>query len=196
MRPLLFLLLTSCAFQPSQDPRTIVGVDPAAAPYVASFESALGSSIGDIPVALTTDIQSAPGVTSSDVVGVCEAWITSSGTYKEVLLDYDFFTNSNDAGRTALVWHELGHCVLNRAHNLEATNSSSCVPAQSLPMSWMYPYVFFTEDAYVTAPADSCMEPYYEGEMFTTSDWIPWLTDDMVIARAAGDPDWVVHDIR
>lgn len=190
---IVLLLLTSCGFEALYDPRTIHGIDPAAAPYVATFEAKAGASIGDIPVGLTTNIQAEAGV-SGDVVGVCVIWNSSNGPFKEVLLDYNFFHAQNDAGRTSLIWHELGHCYLNRAHNPQVVsgttdaNDVNYPDSGEAPESWMYPYIWFTQYAYLT---EDTLLIDYENEMFDRSDFIP-LSYEQIKRAAAGHNDWIV----
>jgi hypothetical protein len=192
---ILALLLTGCMeYSAPSDPRTITGIDPAAVQYVQLFEGWLGSSIGDIPIGLTTDIQAQAG-TSGDTVGVCLVWTYSGGAYKEIFLDQNFFNAQNDAGKTSLIFHELGHCVLNRAHNTQDLSASSAEATEigyDAPLSWMYPTMFYTQSYEAT---DSLLMLYYQSEMFYRADFIPWLSYEMLRAASANDNDWIVHGL-
>jgi hypothetical protein len=73
-------------------------------------------------------------------VGLC--WSNISNNQKKgikIEIDPDFWNKSSDMKREELLFHELGHCVLNRDHD-------DSIIHYTIPKSVMYPYVF--ENAY------------------------------------------------
>lgn len=139
------LMLTACGqgFQTHSDPRTIVGVDPEFAPYVQSYTGYKGRGLNyDIPIQFA-DLQ-------GNTVGLCTRW--SSGE-RQIQIDRDYWNNYLDDGeKYEVIFHELGHCDLNRDH-VSTTNNG-------VPNSIMYPYVF---SLYSTTVAN------YMAELFNAS---------------------------
>ena len=167
----LSILIVGCGQQPAQDPRTIHGVDPAFTPYVQQFESILGRSIGDIPIAFAAQ--------SGDVIGVCELW--NGGEWRDIKIDPNFWNNQggaiDDDQRMSLIFHELGHCVLNRGHiptmqTVSSDGTNNPATNYYVPVSFMNPYIFFS-DAY------SFLEPYYINELFHPAPGAPTLTNTL-----------------
>jgi len=122
-----FLFLSACApgFKTQNDPRSISGVDPTFAPYVAKYVSYKGHGLYyDIPIQFA-DL-------SGNTVGICTRW--SSGE-RQIQIDKGYWDNYLDEGeRFQTIAHELGHCDLNRDHLLDFSNG--------VPVSLMYPYAF------------------------------------------------------
>lgn len=127
---LLMIVISSCGgpeietcMVDTSDPRTFSHVDAEFAPYVSDFESHYGNPI-DIPMGFKK--------LDRPTVGVCYRW--SSG-YREIAVDPDWWEKAEPASRQELLFHELGHCVLNRQHSRE-------VDKNKLPLSIMWPTVF------------------------------------------------------
>lgn len=87
-------------------------------PYVVSFEEQAkiqlkndSFKVGDVPVNIgdTTDAK---------YDGVCIKY--PDGT-REILLKKSWFEKANEVQKEILIFHELGHCRLNRRHNSEKT---------------------------------------------------------------------------
>lgn len=99
------------------------------APYVARFEQD-SAKYSDSPVQVTNlIIQFGPMATSTER-GLCT--ITGDET-PVITVDEDFWNSIDEADRTSLIYHELGHCVLRRIHNPTVANDG-------IPESVMYPY--------------------------------------------------------
>jgi hypothetical protein len=162
------ILIVGCGQQPQQgDPRSIHGIDPAFQPYVEQFETILGHSIGDIPIAFAPQ--------QGDVIGVCELWTN----YRDIKIDPNFWNNQGGAldndQRMSLIFHELGHCVLDRGHlatdwtyNLNGWN-------YSVPTSFMNPYIFFSAQY----PVWVALKSYYINELFHPAPGAPTLYNSM-----------------
>lgn len=91
------------------------GIQPEVAPYVQTFNTYAETFIPgfkmppmDIGLGTTTLLPHDDG----RVVGFCDIW----GPRLLVVLDRKYWEVSDDLEREELVFHELGHCVLNRGH--------------------------------------------------------------------------------
>jgi hypothetical protein len=60
----------------------------------------------------------------NNVAAKCQT--ISNGT-KRVVVDQSFWNSASSLQREMVVFHELGHCVLNRAHLDDARTDGSCV---------------------------------------------------------------------
>lgn len=166
---LSLLFLSACGPQlvpQSPDPRTIAGVDPTFQPYIDLYMQTKGSGLRyDIPMAFAPQ--------SGNTIGVCTRW--TSG-YRQIAIDPIYWNASTTtwAQRVNLIFHELGHCDLNRDH-IETKLSSGW------PTSLMYPmnYGFI-----------STMQSYYFAELFNPA------AATTSASTLASHHDGCVHDIE
>lgn len=89
------------------------------------------------------------------VIGLCE----SGGGSRTVTFDPDFFGQVDDLQNQELVWHELGHCILDRPHR----GDIGVIPdglGHTHEMSIMYPVIF-------GALQYQTHMPYYNNELYT-----------------------------
>jgi hypothetical protein len=63
--------------------------------------------------------------------GVCD--ITGDGSPPTITIDQAYWNQADENTREALIFHELGHCVLRRVHE-------TTIAANGEPESMMYPY--------------------------------------------------------
>ncbi len=157
------LFLTACGqnMMAEKDPHPNPGTGPEFAVFVHQFEADYGISIGNFPIMF--------GDQSGNVIGVCQMW---SDGYRQIQIDPGFWNNTNvsDARRKALIYHELGHCILNRGHD------DAYIPSAtygSIPRSIMNSYL-----RYELAYPD--LQPYYINELFhpgSTSVAVPDMED-------------------
>ena len=81
------------------------GVDESIAPHISKFESLYGGSIGDI----TANFGSA-GSTASCIRGI--------DARRSIIVEWSMWTEEHlDSFREYIIFHELGHCVLNKGHS-------------------------------------------------------------------------------
>lgn len=115
----LCLLLLGCADQGSdfrrltdpnaeEDPRTFKGVDEELLPYFEEFATDCNLAVIDIPAGFAD-------IDEGSVVGYCTEY-QQDRTYKEITIDRDYWNAVGEGNRHWLVYHELGHCRLNRDH--------------------------------------------------------------------------------
>jgi hypothetical protein len=109
----------------SLDPRVNQGIDGELLVYVARFEDLSNRAIGDIPVGFGP-------MDKGEDAGECMTYYEISGTYREVIIERSWWVaNRNDLTREMLIFHELGHCVLDCAHDTTLE--------EGIPKSVMYP---------------------------------------------------------
>jgi hypothetical protein len=140
------LLLTGCA--KVKDPRTIHGIAPEIQPYVNLYLQAKCTYKHYCHMYYDIPIQFAD-FTNSANIGLCTWW--DSG-YRQITIDKTYWDNPyiTEEIKISLIFHELGHCDLNRQHN-------SALRSDGQPVSLMYPY----NVGYL--PQD---EDYYFDELF------------------------------
>ncbi len=103
-------------------------VDPALWPYFERFE-AEGLQRG-----LLIDLNDAQiiglieNIHESDVVGQCSYGYSDPGT---ITIDQNFWSSAGTLEREMIVFHELGHCYLDRIHLDDAFPSGYCVSIMS-----------------------------------------------------------------
>lgn len=112
---LLILFLSSCSQSgqldniknpTNRDPKKHNNVDPVFKPYIAEFESYYNVNIMEMPINFAN--------LENRKVGVCYAW--SSG-HREIEIDRGQWENElTEDQKSVLIFHELGHCELNRDH--------------------------------------------------------------------------------
>ena len=148
---LIALALTACG-KPSPAP---VVVDPALAPYMASFETNVGASSAGISAQFAnTETQSNP---LGETVGECVISTDQNGNVvsKQIQVDQTYWNSSDESQRVQLMYHELGHCALNMEYHITTFQSNGC------PTSIMYPYTFGDSPCYLNN------ESYYYQELST-----------------------------
>jgi hypothetical protein len=69
--------------------------------YSLDVDRVLGLEFGDVPV---------------KYAGLCR---TSTKTHRRIIISKAYWVNLDDDGKELLMFHELGHCLLDRAHNDE-----------------------------------------------------------------------------
>jgi len=89
---------------------------------------------------------------SPNVAGICSY---DGHYYNDITIDYIFWEQASDLQREFILFHELGHCYLYRAHLNTALQNGICASI----MRGESPVCF---DAYTSANRD-----YYIGELFS-----------------------------
>lgn len=132
------------------------GVHETLVPYVRSFELEGQRHLG--PKFRVKNIDIGFGTAKmidlegdNDTVGFCDVVMPR----RLIIIDLDYFKRRTEAEREELIFHELGHCILNRDHE-ELKDEHG-------PISIMYPYTL-GESTY--AP----MRDRYITELFINTD--------------------------
>lgn len=126
MKPIYFTLLLSACGQAPQ-----ITVEPAFDMYIAKFRTHVGVDIVDLSTTFATLVR--------PMVGEC---IHKEDGTREIKIDLTYWNNSSDDAREELLYHELGHCVLNKGHT-SVMNTDGC------PHSIMHPQVFGNSGCFI-----------------------------------------------
>jgi hypothetical protein len=114
-------------------------VDARLAPFLAAFKVASRASV--LPPVNMTFVDGMGSYTQGNLLdGQCQHSTTGMNT---VLINSQTFFNYPAQVQTAIVFHELGHCILNRQHRTDVDSGGN-------PLSIMYPYpdlVYWNTDA-------------------------------------------------
>ena len=106
---ILTLLITACS-----EPSRFAGTDAAFTPYILEFESR----------AKTITFFNVKFISDTSKAGSCDL------DNKSIYINREFWSTACDEQRRAIIFHELGHCVLGRYHATEV-------------VSYMYPGTLF-----------------------------------------------------
>lgn len=134
---LMAVLMSGCGIQTGEQPVTSMtpGIDGDFLPYVSQYETAKGGKINPI-----ISIHFGSMGDSKTAVGLCYSYRDGR---RDIVVDKSFWDVISIKERRQLIWHELGHCDLNRSHKPDVVNYK--------PVSLMYPYVFSILDGEVTS---------------------------------------------
>lgn len=137
----LYFLLQSCGILIGQDvmngeTRQYGATNPVFVPYVEKFENdaeAINQTsnfhVGDIPINF--------GDTRKDTYdGVCLKYPNGD---REIIIKKSWWDNTDVTQREVLIYHELGHCRLNRSHD-DSTylNQKTSIMNPIVPTSYSY----------------------------------------------------------
>lgn len=137
---LVLYMLSACGKCPNEQSQNFVEFRPVVMQFVSDAQ-AHGRSVDishlvvvtqDMPVTSTAAVQNGvPGVLYQTESGVCE-YTPGNPTIRISTIAWNTWTAS---AKEALLYHELGHCLLMRGHNPN-------IDASGNPVSLMYPYTF------------------------------------------------------
>ena len=129
------LLLSSCGYEPKQinytDLRTRENsiIDPVFYPFLATFQNYYNVKIRNTHVifASTNDI-------IAKTSGICSM---ATNQKNLIMINIDYWEESNVFGKEQLLFHELGHCVFNLDHDNSRIDISVDNSIESIPNSIM-----------------------------------------------------------
>ncbi len=108
-------------------------IDKVFVPYIKKFEAIGHLSVGKVRIELVDHI---PSTADEDISGYCMPLI-----YPQVYISRRAWNHADACDKEALLFHELGHCILLRAHK------SARLP-NGMPKSIMHPYETFSCSVY------------------------------------------------
>lgn len=112
------------------DQRPDFSTDPTFEPYIQEFEAHYNRSTADIPIAFD-DLD-------PSVAGVCyRSYVAGSVRFAYIKIDRNYWPKMSEYQKLNLIFHELGHCALNRDH-VKSDSVRVC------PTSFMYEQVLDT----------------------------------------------------
>jgi hypothetical protein len=165
------LILSACggAQSSSQDHANVVKVESQFQSTVDAFTAAAQAQ-GTPVIISDLIVKSVQDFPSTDEMGVC---LQETGTTPVIQISQPLWDSLDTDGQQELLFHELGHCVLNRVHDTAQNNG--------VPVSVMSP-VFFGSTLYDANKAQ------YLHELFTQTNVSATLT--MIVPENALLPDF------
>lgn len=122
-----FLLLTLVACSKEQEQLGITkaypGVEPELWSYFEAFERASadrGRPIDLLAAGITGSIEK---IHAHGTVGLCNHRLDEPN---HVIIDVNFWETASANSKEMIVFHELGHCILERGHNDEKRSDGTC----------------------------------------------------------------------
>ena len=122
LRYIVTLFIFSLAACQTEEAKPSVEINDELLPYFERFESEATSRGIEAPV--TTLVSGKLTDIDGDVVGQCEHYTNSPNT---VLIDQQYWQNATDLEKEYLLFHELGHCYLERSHLDSKDASGKCL---------------------------------------------------------------------
>lgn len=119
----LFLVCIGCFH------KKIVSIEPRYQSYVDNFVSDAQKTGRTIEIN-DLIIKSVPQI-SDEIIGQCQRGINVT---PRIVINYGHWKNFSNVEREELLYHELGHCILNRWHKNDTDSLG-------IPISIMYPYI-------------------------------------------------------
>ena len=122
---LIVIILTSCQENDPLFPESerYPGVDQLLWPYFEKFEAAGAERGLAVDLASTGITASIREIHENQVAGQCSYGYANPG---EITVDLSFWNRSGNLAREMILFHELGHCYLERDHLEEAFSSGYC----------------------------------------------------------------------
>ena len=117
----MVLMLASCAPKSKSERKGVISVDQELAPYFELFkqraaEHGKNLNISSITIKFEGELgKDASG--TSEILGLCTMWREDDESYPEIKIDRTDYALLSNVRREALLFHELGHCLLNRVHD-------------------------------------------------------------------------------
>lgn len=119
LKTLMLFMLTSCGTQELPKTQYVTSID--LLPLVADFSRDLGRPVVS-PVNFASKLEFQQEGADEDTVGLC---VFSTIGLNRVLILRSFWDSADETSRWALVFHELGHCELDREH-LDTLDDNQC----------------------------------------------------------------------
>ena len=135
------LSLSACGSSPEDKPQGASasvpqGIDAALMPYFQSFANGVGINFSGVAGVF--------GSLPYPTVGRCTKVNTGE---RYITIDPYYWSQVNENTKEELMYHELGHCVLNLAHN-ETKDANNCPISVMFPNTFGYDACFGANKAY------------------------------------------------
>lgn len=154
---LVLLTLTGCGSGLSPAQRTPDDFRP----YTEAFDAEAAARGLNLHATDTLSISFADLAYSEGVgeVGVCHYGIDNPLVGRSIQIDINAWPTLSEGEKTTLIFHELGHCLLNRQHTSKLIPGTSDAGLVPIPASIMNPSII-PDDAF------EANYPYYINELF------------------------------
>jgi len=193
---LILIILTSCGQVPGDGGGGTTPQPPAVVQnemlmsFVEDFETRYNIEVA-YTVRFDTDRVTGGSSSAGTTVGVCR--IYSNPSYREIIINENWWNSASTASRKILMFHELGHCTFERDHDCqtvaqsgpEVTCSTQNTPGNftpasgsNRPLSMMYPTINPIVTWYTFG-----FDAYYEQELLDNREDVA----DQGLVYAMGD---------
>lgn len=156
---LALIALTACT---SGNHTPEVSITPELQPYVTQFQQDAIDTIGtDIQIDdLRMVMQESASSTEPYAIGMCTQF---EGESPLIQISPSWWSHNLDTiQRKLLVYHELGHCVLQRMHNVNVISIMMDGKIIVRPVSIMYPIMGYMDDEYFNTFKGFILEEYFD----------------------------------
>ncbi len=123
MRAIGYLFFAVCLLGCTKEHGVSISIDPAFLPYFESFRAA-GEVRG---VKVNFELEGIQGVFGDVDDGVSAQCQHRTGAADQVVIDRAYWNMATTIEREFLIFHELGHCYLNRGHLDDRTPQGHCL---------------------------------------------------------------------
>lgn len=168
----LIVVLTGCASQKDNfDISTQVSIPATFKPFVSKFVSE-GTDQG-VPInILALNVEMADNLDTSTEMAVCIVY-TPATIAPTIRVSSYYWNQLSQYGKEALLFHELGHCLLGRVHRADTNNG--------VPLSDMYAY-FLGDTLYLANYTQYMYEMFHAG--IDLANQLPMKTSGNEFANA------------
>ena len=144
MRLLVLIILVSCGKSDfvknsTEDHDKDYSIDSAFIEYVDSFKQDFNR---DFKIKISFDDR------ESSIAGTC---YTYTDGYREIKIDRDYWNSINSNAKEQLIYHELGHCILDLGHNDD----------YSVKAGYYCPDSIMNSHAFNSFHIDNCYIPFF-----------------------------------
>lgn len=185
-------LTVGCAPTFNSESARYVSVETTFKPYVDRFfqfsKDFGGISGTDNLVVVLDGSMSPPQAGQVWTLAVC---VRGGGNPPTIRVNVHFWNNYTHAEREELIFHELGHCVLNRGHYQERTLTKDF--QESIPLSIMNPY-HLGKNKYSTNYQYYIKELFYQSPETTLYSFGPSLFDTAYYTGGEDTPPVAILD--
>ena len=133
--PVLLVLFVACTKQEVVIPTDNTTTDSELAVYFDRFIEEGRSRGWDVPDDLNGITGSISDIGERDVIGLC---YYNSATPNSIVIDREYWNSANDYGKEMVVFHELGHCFLDRDHYEGENSNGVCLSLMNSGTSGCY----------------------------------------------------------
>lgn len=163
---LSFILLFGCKSEVVMKTEKSYSIDPKAESFVNAFYNDSIVRGLNIPKNLILTYSSTDPKWNEGVVGYC-LLTEKNARPPKIVINENFWSGATTYEKYMLVYHELGHCLLNRGHRT-IVDYDYYRAGITIPFSYMYPYIIRYYNATVYNFAITNRQ-YYVEELFDQS---------------------------
>lgn len=117
--PVLICCFVACEEEPEPD------IDPLLLPYIEAFVFEANERDYDISIDSLGILVQFENISDPSVIGRCQR--SETGENESIAVDPIYWKLATELEKEYVMFHELGHCVLNRSHTTAADANDICL---------------------------------------------------------------------